>query len=176
MDALMGFSMLPSHPGNRMAIVSGPGGLAVSAAEACGRQGIELADLSRETRLSLSRIITYSGTSLLNPVDVSLAAHFDLEIFFQTTRTVAADPGVDAIIVIGCGLTPEMNQIYNEGLIRVFHDCNKPILAVKIPGSAPQVSPELCRGGIPFFDSAERAVNTYALALRYGKWRKKVRC
>ena len=174
-DALMGFSMLPSHPGNRMAIVSGPGGLAVSAAEACGRQGIELADLSRETRLSLSRIITYSGTSLLNPVDVSLAAHFDLEIFFQTTRTVAADPGVDAIIVIGCGLTPEMNQIYNEGLIRVFHDCNKPILAVKIPGSAPQDSPELCRGGIPFFESAERAVNTYALALRYGEWRKKAK-
>jgi hypothetical protein len=48
----------------------------------------------------------------LNPVDVSLAAHFDLDIFFQTTRTVAADPAVDAIIVIGCGLTPEMNQIY----------------------------------------------------------------
>jgi acyl-CoA synthetase (NDP forming) len=171
-DALMGFSMLPDNPGSRMAIVSGPGGLAVSAAEACGRQGLALADLSAETRSSLSRIITYSGTSLLNPVDVSLAAHFDLDIFFETTRTVAADPGVDAIIVIGCGLTPEMNQIYNEGLIRVFDDCNKPLLAVKIPGSAPPNSPELCRGGIPFFDSAERAVDTYALAVRYGQWRK----
>jgi acyl-CoA synthetase (NDP forming) len=173
-DALMGFSMLPVNPGNRMAIVSGPGGLAVSAAEACGRQGIALADLSAQTRSSLARIITYSGTSLLNPVDVSLAAHFDLDIFFQATRTVAADAGVDAIIVIGCGLTPETNRIYNEGLIRVFHDCNKPILAVKIPGSAPQNSSELCRGGIPFFDSAERAVNTYALALRYGQWRREV--
>ena len=171
-DALMGFSLLPGNPGNRMAIVSGPGGLAVSAAEACGRQGIVLADLSERTRLSLSRIITYSGTSLRNPVDVSLAAHFDLDIFFQTTRTVAADPGVDAVIVIGCGLTPEMNQLYNEGLIRVFRDCKKPILAVKIPGSAPPNSAQLCRGGIPFFDSAERAVNTYALALRYGQWRK----
>ena len=166
----MGFSMLPGNPGNRMAIVSGPGGLAVSAAEACGRQGIVLADLSAETRLNLSRIITYSGTSLTNPVDVSLAAHFDLDIFFETTRTVAADPGVDAIIVIGCGLTPEMNQIYSEGLIRVFHDCKTPILAVNIPGSAPLNSSELCRGGIPFFDSAERAVNTYALARRYGQW------
>ena len=173
-DALMGFSLLPGNPGNRMAIVSGPGGLAVSAAEACGRQGILLADLSEDTRHSLSRIITHSGTSLLNPVDVSLAAHFDLDIFFQTTRAVAADPGVDAIVVIGCGLTAEANQIYNEGLIRVFRDCKKPILAVKIPGSAPQNSPDLCRCGIPFFDSAERAVNTYALALRYGKWRKKV--
>ena len=171
-DALMGFSKLPDDPGNRMAIVSGPGGLAVSAAEACGRHGIRLAELSAKTRSSLSRIITYSGTSLLNPVDVSLAAHFDLDIFFETTRTVAADPGVDAVIVIGCGLTPETNQIYNEGLIGVFNDCKKPILAVKIPGSTPQHSPELCRGGIPFFDSSERAVNTYALAMRYGQWKK----
>lgn len=63
-----------------------------------------------------------------------------------------------------------MNQIYSEGLIEVFRDCKKPILAVKIPGTAPPNSKELCRGGIPFFDSAERAVNTYALALRYGEW------
>jgi acyl-CoA synthetase (NDP forming) len=169
-DALMGFSLLPSNPGNRMAIISGPGGLAVSAAEACGRDGIALADLLPETRLKLSGIITYSGTSLLNPVDVSLAAHFDLDIFFETTRTVAQDPGVDAIIVIGCGLTPEMDSIYNQGLIEVFQESQKPILAVNIPGSAPRNSAELCRGGIPFFDSAERAVSTYALVLRYGGW------
>jgi acyl-CoA synthetase (NDP forming) len=175
-DALMGFSLLPENPGNRMAIVSGPGGLAVSAAEACGRQGIVLADLSAQTRLNLSRIITYSGTSLLNPVDVSLAAHFDLDIFFETTRTVAADPGVDAIIVIGCGLTPEMNQVYNKGLIEVLQDCKKPLLAVKIPGSGPAHSPELCRAGIPFFDSAERAVDTYARVMRYGEWIRDRRC
>jgi len=172
-DALMGFSMLPACPGNRMAIISGPGGLAVSAADACGRRGILLADLSPDTRARLSAIVTYSGTSLRNPVDVSLAAHFDLDIFFETIRAVAADPGVDAMIVIGCGLTPETNQIYNEGLIRVFREVKKPILAVRIPGSAPADSAELCRNGIPFFDSAERAVDTYARALRYGQWKKK---
>jgi acyl-CoA synthetase (NDP forming) len=169
-DALMGFSMLPACPGNRMAIISGPGGLAVSAAEACGRRGILLADLAPDTRARLSAIVTYSGTSLRNPVDVSLAAHFELDIFFETIRTVAADPGVDAMIVIGCGLTPETNQIYNEGLIRVFREVKKPILAVRIPGSAPADAAELCRGGIPFFDSAERAVDTYARVLRYGRW------
>jgi len=170
-DSLMGFSMLPVNPGNRMAIISGPGGLAVSAAEACGRHGLHLSDLSGETRFKLSRIITHSGTSLLNPVDVSLAAHFDLDIFFQSTRIVAADPQVDAIIVIGCGLNPESNQIYNHGLVEVFRDCKKPILAVKIPGSAPANSRELCQGGIPFFDSTERAVKTYAQVMRYGRWR-----
>jgi acyl-CoA synthetase (NDP forming) len=162
--------MIPSNPGDRMAIISGPGGLAVSAAEACGREGLRLADFLPETRSKLSKLISFSGTSVLNPVDVSLTAHFDLEIFFQSTRITAADPGVDAIIVIGCGLTPETNQIYVDGMIQVQQECQKPILAVKIPGFDPKYSQQLCRGGIPFFDSAERAVHTYALAVQYGKW------
>jgi acyl-CoA synthetase (NDP forming) len=153
-----------------MAIVSGPGGLAVSAAEACDRQGLELAKLLPETSAALARFIPSSGTSLNNPIDVSLTAHFDLEIFFQATRTLTKDPGVDAVIVIGCGLTPETNQEYAKGMIRVLRDCKKPILAVRIHGFDPEYGPLLCRGGIPFFDSAERAVSTYALALRYGNW------
>jgi acyl-CoA synthetase (NDP forming) len=169
-DALMGFSMFPANPGSRMAIISGPGGLAVSAAEACGRYGLQLADLQPGTQSELAGLISYSGTSLRNPVDVSLNAHFDIDIFIQTTRMVAADPGVDTLIVIGCGLTPETNQIYTNGLIEVHQEFKKPFLAVKIPGFELRHAQQLCEGGIPFFDSAERAVQTYALALRYQNW------
>ena len=158
-----------------MAVISGPGGLAVAAAEACGREGLQLASFTSQTRSDLDRLITFSGTSVLNPIDVSLTAHFDLEIFFQSTRIAAADPGVDAIIVIGCGLTPETNQIYVDGLIRVQQECQKPILAVKIPGFDPKYSQQLCRDGIPFFDSAERAVSTYALAVQYYDWLRRKR-
>jgi acyl-CoA synthetase (NDP forming) len=166
-DTLMGLTMFPMTTGNRMAIISGPGGLAVSAAEACGREGILLADLLPDTRSKLADAISYSGTSLLNPIDVGLTAHLDLEIFFQSARIVASDPGVDAVMVIGCGLTPESNQIYADGLIQVQRDCKKPFLAVKIPGFDPKFARQLCRGGIPFFESAERAVRTYALAVHY---------
>ena len=172
-DALMGFSMFPPMLGDRMAVISGPGGLAVSAAEACGSHGLQLAAFTSQTRSDLERLITFSGTSVRNPIDVSLTAHFDLEIFFQSARIAAADPGVDAIIVIGCGLTPETNQIYVDGLIRVQQECSIPILAVKIPGFDPKYSQQLCQGGIPFFDSAERAVHTYALAVRYFQWHKR---
>ena len=171
-DALMGFSLLPADPGNRMAIISGPGGLAVSAAEACGRQGIRLADLSSATRSELAPIIASSGTSLRNPVDVSLEAHFNLDIFFQTARTLSRDPGVDAVMVIGCGLSPEANGQYAQGLSQVYREYGKPILAVKIPGFELEYAQQLCENGIAFFDSAERAVHTYALAVRYGAWRR----
>jgi len=40
LDALMAFSLIPEDAGRRMAIISGPGGLAVSAAEACGKTGL----------------------------------------------------------------------------------------------------------------------------------------
>jgi acyl-CoA synthetase (NDP forming) len=171
-DALMGFALFPKTLGNRMAILSGPGGLAVSAAEACDRQGLALANLLPETTSALARFIPFSGTSLHNPIDVSLAAHFDLEIFFLAARTLAKDPGVDAVIVIGCGLTPQTNRLYAEGMIQVLQDCKKPILAVRIHGFDPEYGPLLCRGGIPFFDSAERAVGTYARAWRYQNWLK----
>ncbi len=171
-DALMGFSLLPAEPGNRMAIISGPGGLAVSAAEACGRQGIRLADLSSATRCELAPVVAATGTSLRNPVDVSLEAHFNLEVFFHTARTLSRDPGVDAVMIIGCGLTPEANGQYTQGLIQVYRDFKKPILAVKIPGFELEYAQQLCENGIAFFDSAERAVHTYALAIRYAAWRR----
>jgi len=171
-DTLMGFAMFPQTLGNRMAIVSGPGGLAVSAAEACERQGLELAALLPETSAALARYIQFSGTSLRNPIDVSLTAHFDLEIFFQAARTLAKDPGVDALIVIGCGMSPESNQIYAEGMLEVLRECKKSILAVRIHGFDQKYGRLLCQGGIPFFDSAERAVDAYARAWRYWNWRK----
>jgi acyl-CoA synthetase (NDP forming) len=60
-DALMGFSMFPSNTGDRLAVISGPGGLAVSAAEACGREGLKLSDLLPATRSKLPRSGRHRG-------------------------------------------------------------------------------------------------------------------
>jgi acetyltransferase len=170
-DALMGFSLLPAGCGPRMVIISGPGGPAVSAAEACGNEGLMLADLSAQTRSELSRFVPATGTSLKNPVDVSLTAHFNLEIFKEAARTVAADPGVDAVVIIGSGLTPEDNQTFVDDMIQLQSECRKPLIMVKIPGFDPRFSQQYCEAGIPFFDSAERAIHTYATVCRYQHWR-----
>ena len=170
-DALMGFSLLPAASGPRMAIISGPGGPAVSAAEACGNEGLMLAELSTQTRSDLARFVPATGTSLQNPVDVSLSAHFDLDIFKESARTVAADSGVDAIVIIGSGLTPEDNQTFVDNMIGLQRECRKPLIMVKIAGFDPRFSQQFCEAGIPFFDSAERAIHTYALICRYQRWR-----
>ena len=79
-DALMAFSLLPDNVGRRMAIISGPGGLAVSAAEACSTAGLVMAELAAETRTELAGLVPPTGTSTANPIDVGLTASLDVKI------------------------------------------------------------------------------------------------
>ena len=170
-DTLMGFSLLPREVGDRMGIISGPGGLAVSAAEACGDNGLTLAPLSPETRAAMAKFVPPTGTSLQNPVDVGLTASLDIEIYIQAVRTIAADPGVDAVAIAGIGLNPGGNQRYTEAIIQAQKDSQKPFLMVKIPGFDPQLAQKFCEAGVPFFETAERAMSTYAKLRRYQSWR-----
>ena len=172
LEALMAFSMISSTKGDRMAIISGPGGLAVSAAEACGKAGLKLAELLPETQMKLSRIIPPTGTSCRNPIDVGLVPAFDIDIYAEAVRIAAQDPGVDAMVVIGAGLSPEINARYTTGFIKMRQEVQKPLLMVKIPGFDEDLTRRFCEAGIPFFDSAERAMQAYALVRKYQSWQR----
>jgi acyl-CoA synthetase (NDP forming) len=173
LDALMAFSLLPTHVGDRLAILSGPGGLAVSASEACGNAGLKLAQLRPETRKRLKEMMPPTGTSYKNPVDVGLTASLAIHIYIDAARIVAGDSGVDAVVVIGTGLTPETNETYTAGLIESQKESGKPFLLVKIPGFDKNLAQRFCDSGLPFFDSAERAMRTYARMIHYRNWRRK---
>jgi acyl-CoA synthetase (NDP forming) len=172
LDALMAFSMISSAAGDRMAIVSGPGGLAVSAAEACGNVGLKLAELLPETQSKLARIIPPTGTSCRNPIDVGLLPSLDIDIYVEAAIIAAQDPGVDALVVIGAGLSPEINDRYTAGFIKMRQKIQKPLLMVKIPGFDESLARRFCEADIPFFDSAERAMQAYALIRRYQIWQR----
>jgi acyl-CoA synthetase (NDP forming) len=171
-DALIGFYLLPPNDlGPRMAVISGPGGLAVSAAEACGREGLQLANPSPDTIARLAEFVPHSGTSLKNPIDVGLTASMDLNIYFESIRTMLGDPGVDAVVVMGTGLSPELNDLYTRTLIRISGEFAKPLLVAAIPGFDTNLASKLLRAGVPFFASAERAMHVYALVWKYQSWR-----
>jgi len=170
-DALAGFSLLPQRWGDRVAVISGPGGLAVGAADACGREGLRMAELSSETCAVLADVLPPTGTSLRNPIDVGFTGALDIAIYEQATLAAAADPGVDALLIIGHGLTPEANRHYVESMIKAHRKSGKPFLMVDIPGVGTEIAGEFGRAGMPFFDTAERALATYALFRRYHLWR-----
>ena len=171
LDTLMGFSFLPSNLGDRMAILSGPGGLAVAAAEACGNAGLKLAEISQETRSTLAEFIPPTGTSLQNPIDVGLSASLEIQIYTRAATALAADPGVDAILVAGRGMTPESNKLYTEGIIQAQTESGKPFVVVNIPGFEGDFAKDLCQAGVPFFETVESAMTIYARVRQYQVWR-----
>ncbi len=57
-------------------------------------------------------------------------------------------------------------------MIEVQQECGKPLLMVTIPGHDLNLGQQFCQAGIPFFESAERAMGTYALVFRYQRWRR----
>jgi len=174
-DALMGFSLLPGNIGRRVAIVSGPGGLAVSATEACSAAGLLMADLSAETRSRLGAFIPPTGTSTANPVDVGLTASLEIDIYLEAVRAVAADPGVDMVVVIGIGLSEETNNRYTDGMVEVQQGAGKPFVMVGIPGFGADMAARFCNAGIPFFDTAERAMQTCALVYAHQSRQRRMR-
>ncbi len=170
-DALMGFSMLPDGIGDRIAILSGPGGLAVAAAEACGDEGLKLAELSDKTRSDLSGFVPEAGSSLSNPVDVGLTASLEIEIYIRAAHTLAADPGVDAVVVIGVGMDRKTNELYTNSMIQAHRESGKPFLVVNIPGFDSDFAQTFRQAGVPFFETTERAMSVYAMVRRYQTWR-----
>jgi len=174
LDALMAFSLIPEDAGRRMAIISGPGGLAVSAAEACGKTGLSMAELSATTKATLSEILPPTGTSTCNPIDVGLSASLDIDIYLGAARAAANDPGVDAVVIIGIGLNLDTNEQFTDGMIAAQREFQKPFVMVKIPGFSDELAARFCNAGVPFFDSSERAMKAYAMVLQYRKWRRRV--
>ncbi|MBU2551730.1 MAG: CoA-binding protein [Proteobacteria bacterium] len=175
-DAMMAFSMLPDGLGDRIAILSGPGGLAVSTAEAVGLNGMRLAEIAPETRTALARVVPPTGTSLNNPIDVGLSASMELNIYNESARALDSDPNVDAIVVVGAGIDERTSILFADCIIGVGNVSEKPILVVRIPGLTEVVGRKFCDAGIPYFETADRAMRTYAQALEYQRWRRSRAC
>ncbi len=170
-DALMGFSLLPPELGDRLAVISGPGGLAVASAEAIGRAGLKLAELTEDTKAALSKVVPPTGTSLRNPVDVGLTASLDMDIYIQSVRCTAQDENVDSMVIVGIGLDPEANRKFVAAMIEARQEFGKPFIMINVPGFDPALAGNYCQAGLPAFDSAERAMTTYAHIRSYQKWR-----
>ena len=170
-DLLAAVYYLPKKVGRRLAILSGAGGPAVSAADACEEYGLQLAELREQTQGLLRAILPKTGTSVNNPVDLGLASVFEVDLYGRAAESVGLDPGVDALIFQGRGVTPELDIKYATLLIEVQRRIRKPFLVVSLGGLylEQQSVSVLINAGIPVYPSAERAIWAYANLYRYGE-------
>ncbi|MFW9865161.1 MAG: CoA-binding protein [Candidatus Thorarchaeota archaeon] len=109
----------------RVAILSGPGGPAVSSADACEMNNLKLAELTNETKLKLQEILPKFGSSDSNPIDLSLQVQVDPNLEKNAYEAVGMDSNVDMILIWLATLNPR-----HKDLINLQEKISKPIALV----------------------------------------------
>lgn len=164
-DLAEGFARQPLPEGPRVAILTNAGGPAILAADACEDHGVLLAALDGATVAALAEVLP-PAAAIGNPVDILGDA--DADRYLSAARLLAADPGVDALVVI---LTPQaMTQpvATAEAVSVVARESHLTTLAVFMGDvSVVEAVGALRAGGVPEYAFPERAISTLGSMIRH---------
>lgn len=162
-----GLGLMQKARGKRVAVISDGGGQATIASDRLAEAGLELAELSAQTRARLGAIL-FAQASLVNPVDVAGSSDANPALLADCMSIVADDDNVDAIFLVGMYggyalrfaenlLGSEMRGA--EDMIELARRIDKPVVVYSL--YAPVRPPALRRlheSGIPVYGSIEHAV------------------
>jgi acyl-CoA synthetase (NDP forming) len=175
-DDIATFALLDGRPvvGRRVAVLSNAGFEATAAADALF--GLELADLAAPTRERLASLLPPGIVDVHNPTDTTPITPTDK--YAAIAEALAADPGVDALVVAGVPATPFMNSLAKgEGhgedvgsetglatlLARVFRATAKPaVFSVDSGTLYDPLAQGMRRAGLPTFRRVDRATRALA--------------
>jgi acyl-CoA synthetase (NDP forming) len=173
-DLAMAFYHMGPGGSGRVVIISGPGGPAVSAADAVERNGLAMASPGKESIRRLKELLPPTGTSWANPIDVGLSASFDLRLYQEALEIILDDKAVDAVVMLGGGASTDMSADYIQGLIQAKERSQKHIMAIAYPGFVQIDQVELLtplhEHGIPVYPTPERALRAYARMISYYRY------
>jgi acetate---CoA ligase (ADP-forming) len=166
-------SLLANQPvpkGRRIGIITNAGGPAILCADASEAEGLSVPTLDPESKAQLRDFLP-AEASVNNPVDMIASATAD--DYGKAIRVMAADPNVDALVVI---FTPPL-VTRAEDVARAIVDAAqsfksiKPVVTVFL--SARGVPDELRTAElrIPSFAFPEAAATALARVASYGEWR-----
>jgi acetyl coenzyme A synthetase (ADP forming)-like protein len=162
----------PFPKGRRVGIITNGGGPAILCADACEAEGLEVPLLDQSTESKL-RAVLAPEASVINPVDLIASATPDL--YREAIDAVAADPNVDALIIIFIPplftRAKDVARVIMESARKINR--SKPIITVFM--SAEGVPEELRSADlrVPSYAFPEAAAIALARAARYGEWRER---
>jgi acyl-CoA synthetase (NDP forming) len=162
----------PVPAGNRVAIVTNAGGLGIQCADTCEARGLHVPELSASTAEAL-RAFLPAEASVSNPVDMIASAGPDH--YARAIATVAADPDVDALIVIYIPPLEVDAPPIARAMVESIDALGREIPVLTCFMSARGVPDEL-RGSharVPSYAYPEQAAIALAHATDYGRWRTK---
>ena len=164
-DMALAFAYQPAIQGKRIGIITNAGGPGILATDALERTGMSLARFEVETIRALEQQLP-DAASAANPVDVLGDARADRYQF--ALDTVAADPNVDALLVV---LTPQaMTEIKAtaEAVSATANQVEKPVLACFMGSKRVQAGIDiLVKNGVPNYPFPKRAATAFRAMANY---------
>jgi len=162
--------------GFRVGIVSGPGGPGVATADACVEEGLEVPQISPESKKRLKEAIP--GATASNPMDMgdfSFVAKLKEEgPYSRMVRIMSEDPGIDLVAVMGPG---EFNpQGFRDEILNIKGFCRKPFIVIwpSAGGDVEDCKKEIRKANVALFDTQERAARGLGVLRTYESYRKRI--
>jgi acetate---CoA ligase (ADP-forming) len=165
-------SLLSSQPlphGSRVGVLTNAGGLGILCADACEAAGLELPDLSDETREALAALVP-ADASLANPVDMLGSA--TAESYAAAIPPLLGDKRLDALIVLFVPPVVAGADEVAEAIRRAVAEAgtDKPVLAVVISAGGTPSSLLEPGSAVATFAYPESAARALGLAAARSEW------
>ncbi|MBU1713269.1 MAG: CoA-binding protein [Proteobacteria bacterium] len=167
------------------------GGPGAVAADAVGRTGLTLPDLSVQTLEALQPYVPHTG-SVANPVDLTFSKN-PMDFFAAIPKVLLEDNNVAMLMVYfliplpvirramaQMGVAPErleseagqMVAEYARAFSQLHLQARKPVVGYTWRGLEERFVQLLMENGVPLFPEPERAARALAALVRYHEWRK----
>lgn len=191
-DFCLALGTLPKPRGNRVAIQTHSGGPGAAAADSCGRAGLVLPPLTKETEKKLKAVIPRTA-SIANPVDMTFSKS-PMDDFYSIPEILLEDDNIDMLLVYflspmifiernlkNKGVPPE--KIQEKGkrsmdkLVDLFYEVagkqDKPVVGYTYRSLQERLVRGLIERGVPIYQDPERAARSMAAVLSYHRFRER---
>ncbi len=158
----------PAPRGRRVAILTNAGGVGIMATDSCIRNGLQLAQLTDQTRAELKKRLPPTA-AITNPVDIIGDA--DEERYRTALELLIKDENVDGLIPIWTPTLMAESAAVAGVIADVGQHSDKPILAcVQTMMNSEEVRRQLLRDRIPHYQFPENAARALAAMADFSEW------
>ena len=167
------FRHLMARPlGHRIGLVTGTGGPTVITADLCEYYGLQVPELSVDTRKAIRSFLPRYGTSDRNPVDLSIAAGFDHSLYSLGIQALDRSPEVDVIVCIHTG--DYSGEAVVGNILKSNLQVTKPLVMIMMGATEKNTQNVklLSEAGFLAFDGLEQTIRSLSLVI---KWKEKKR-
>lgn len=179
LDMAKALAYQPPAKGNRIAILTDGGGAGVLAADQAELLGLQVIDLSPQTKQKFKQLINEGKLvpymTITNPIDLTGSA--TTQMYKISLEVLLQDPKVDAIVLLALHHIPGIPSLEElvEETTSVISKYKKPVVVGTI-GNSPAVRylrEYYEKNHIPSYPTPERAVKALYALVKYGEYLKK---